>query len=88
MLDKEFIDKNLYYSKKISRQSTRPIIFGFVDRKRDQIYNSFRLYAIMENVLVLMIKKLLPNYDVFDEKRYFKSGKKSGVFKINYEDIN
>ena len=33
-------------------------------------------------------KKLLPNYDIFDEKRYFKSGKKSGVFKINYDDLD
>ena len=33
-------------------------------------------------------KKLLPNYDIFDEKRYFKSGKKSGVFKINYDDFD
>ena len=32
-------------------------------------------------------KKLLPNYDIFDEKRYFKSGFDSGVFQINYNKL-
>ena len=38
LLDKAFIDLNLYYSKKISKQSTKPIIFGFVDRKKETRY--------------------------------------------------
>ena len=33
LLDKAFIDWNLYYSK-ISSLSTKPIIFGFVDEKK------------------------------------------------------
>ena len=87
LLDKAFIDWNLYYSKKISKQSTKPIIFGFVDRKKEQIYNSLAI-CYDGKLFGLYNKKLLPNYDIFDEKRYFKSGKESGVFKINYGDLN
>ena len=87
LLDKAFINWNLYYSKKISRLSTKPIIFGFVDREKNQIYNSL---AICYNGKLFgsYNKKLLPNYDIFDEKRYFKSGKKSGIFKINHDTLD
>ncbi len=57
-------------------------VVGFVDKKRGDIYNAA---AIIHNKKVRAIyhKMLLPNYGVFDEMRYFKSGDKSSVFNLN-----
>ncbi len=56
------------------------VICGFVDRNRDTRGKPLHNAAILfENGSVLhqVHKRLLPNYDVFDENRYFKPGKKS-----------
>jgi NAD+ synthase (glutamine-hydrolysing) len=48
-------------------------IVGFIDQEEDKIYNSA---AIISNQKLIAIyrKNKLPNYGVFDEKRYFSSG--------------
>ena len=89
LFEKKFIDKNLRYTYKISKFSNKPIIFGFVNRKKDKLYNSA---AICYNGKIQNIynKRLLPNYDIFDEKRYFESGEDIGVYslEINNKKIN
>ena len=58
------------------------ILIGFPEYEDDHIYNSCAVfqdgYAISH-----YRKQLLPNYSVFDEKRYFTEGKDAAVFKIN-----
>ncbi|MCM8764092.1 MAG: NAD+ synthase [Candidatus Omnitrophica bacterium] len=57
-------------------------IIGFVDRKDSKIFNAA---AIVHNRKIKAIyhKKLLPNYGVFDEMRYFTPGDKCPVYRVN-----
>jgi NAD+ synthase (glutamine-hydrolysing) len=63
-------------------------VIGFVDRDHD-IYNAAAI--IHEGKLYgTYHKHYLPNYGVFDENRYFQSGRKAPIFLINgvYVGIN
>lgn len=64
-----------------SRGKDETIIVGFVDLK-DDIYNAA---AIIQNGILLGVyhKILLPNYGVFDEKRYFSPGDKPMIVEID-----
>lgn len=57
-------------------------IVGFVDKdKQGHIYNAA---AVINDGKIIGVyhKRELPNYGVFDEKRYFSVGKNSGIFTI------
>ncbi|MFH0772596.1 MAG: NAD+ synthase [Candidatus Omnitrophota bacterium] len=57
-------------------------ILGCLDRVGEDLFNAAAL--IHDKELVYMYHKiLLPNYGVFDEKRYFKAGKESFAFKFD-----
>ena len=56
-------------------------IFGFVDR-HDDIYNAAAI-ACDGCLIDVYHKTYLPNYGVFDEDRYFQSGKTAGVYRLN-----
>ncbi|HEX9134575.1 MAG TPA: NAD+ synthase [Ktedonobacteraceae bacterium] len=63
-------------------------VIGFVDRDHD-IYNAAAI--IHEGKLCgIYHKHYLPNYGVFDENRYFQSGRKAPIFLINgvYVGVN
>ena len=66
------------------RKSTRDIaiLIGFPEYIDDQIFNSCAVFRDGE-LLCAYRKKLLPNYSVFDEKRYFSKGRDAAVFRIN-----
>ncbi len=67
----------------ISRSVTGiAVVIGFPEYEDDRIYNSC---AVLRDgkLLARYRKKLLPNYAVFDEERYFKAGKDAAVFKLN-----
>ncbi|NQE05936.1 hypothetical protein C5S32_08695 [ANME-1 cluster archaeon GoMg1] len=57
-------------------------IIGFVDELGENIYNAA---ALIQNRRLIGIqhKTHLPNYDVFDEKRYFKPATESSIFNLN-----
>ncbi|GJM16977.1 MAG: NAD+ synthase [Thermodesulfobacteriota bacterium] len=57
------------------------VIVGFPDKKED-IYNAA---AIIHNKKVIDVyhKRYLPNYGVFDENRYFQSGTRAPVYKLD-----
>lgn len=79
LLKSHFIKQNLKSLDSIAGATKDVIaIVGFVDTRRNAIYNSA---AILANKKVLHVyhKKLLPNYSVFDEKRYFKPGLKDVI---------
>jgi NAD+ synthase (glutamine-hydrolysing) len=54
-------------------------IVGFVDRSGKDIYNAAAIISDGK-IKAVYRKMILPNYGVFDEKRYFKSGEKPLVF--------
>lgn len=85
LLKRDFIDENLKYLDIIKNKTEDIcIVVGFVNRKKG-IYNAA---AVIKNKKIAGIyhKMLLPNYGVFDEKRYFKEGDEYKVFSLN--DIN
>ena len=77
-----FIQSNLSMLDELVR-ATQGVaaIFGFVDR-HDDIYNAAAI-ACDGRLIDIYHKTYLPNYGVFDEDRYFQSGKTSGVYRLN-----
>ncbi|MCA9399207.1 MAG: NAD+ synthase, partial [Candidatus Omnitrophica bacterium] len=79
-----FIKDNLYAVKELAKEvKAITVILGFVDADtRGNLYNAA---AIIHNGKVVGVyhKRQLPNYGVFDEKRYFISGANEGLFSLN-----
>jgi NAD+ synthase (glutamine-hydrolysing) len=77
-----FLKANATYLKKITRHTKNiSVVLGFVDSHKNNIYNAAAL--IHNGKLIDSYRKiLLPNYGVFDEKRYFSSGTHCPVFHI------
>ena len=74
LFNSRFIDKNLQALNEILGFVPEGLIavVGFIDRISDNVYNGA---AVIQNGKIIdkRFKTLLPNYDVFDEKRYFTS---------------
>ncbi len=71
---KHFLQHNLFTVKKLAADCPKgTIIAGFADSYENDCYNSA---AILQNGAISKIyrKVLLPNYGVFDERRYFQAG--------------
>ena len=66
------------------RESVRGIavLIGFPEYAEGRIYNACAVFSDGK-LLAHYRKKLLPNYSVFDEERYFEAGKDAAVFKLN-----
>ncbi len=82
VLKKKFISDNKFYLDRLSEMNKNTIaIIGFVDFD-SEIYNGA---AILQQSQIAAIhhKICLPNYSVFDEKRYFTAGKHPLVFEYN-----
>jgi NAD+ synthase (glutamine-hydrolysing) len=78
----QFIKDNLEALKKISRYTDNIVaLVGFVDKVGDKIYNACALLAHGQHIYSYH-KILLPNYGVFDEKRYFTPGEECLIFKL------
>jgi len=78
----KFVEDNLEELRFIAKQVKDIVaIVGFVDKKLDKIYNAA---AVIYNGRIQGVyhKTFLPNYGVFDEKRYFASGERPLVFKF------
>lgn len=83
LLKPKFIADNLEKLKELTQLVGDIIaVVGFVDRKGEDIYNAA---AIIYNGKIKGIyhKMFLPNYGVFDEKRYFRVGGEPLVFRFN-----
>jgi len=74
LLKAHFIEENIRYLKIIQKECTNIIvILGFVEKYEDKIYNACAF--IQDGKIKDIYRKIyLPNYGVFDEKRYFSSG--------------
>lgn len=80
LLKPKFIQDNLDALNGLAaRIGESTAVVGFVDRNRTGIYNAA---AIMRQGEIKGVyhKMHLPNYAVFDEKRYFRSGRKPFIF--------
>ncbi len=83
LLKRHFIENNIKVLRSISKETSNIIaVVGFVDSDgKGNIYNAA---AVLYNRKVMGVyhKIKLPNYGVFDEKRYFIPGKRNYVFDI------
>jgi NAD+ synthase (glutamine-hydrolysing) len=67
-----------------------PLVVGFVDRHEAGKGKSFFNAAAVlrkDHPMGIAHKRLLPTYDVFDEARYFESGKEALVFEVQGKKI-
>ncbi len=84
LLKSHFIEDNIKAAKEVAKHTSNIIaIYGFVEKENKKIFNSA---AISHNQQLLGTQKkiYLPNYGVFDEKRYFSSGHSHSL--INLEN--
>ena len=74
--NKEALERTIGETKSIA------VITGFVDAIGENIYNAA---ALIQNRRLIGVqhKMHLPNYDVFDEKRYFKPATESAIFELD-----
>ena len=85
--NKEFISQNISCLNELSKSTTIPCIFGYVDFEDNKKFNAAAV--CQDGEIVYKYHKIhLPNYDVFDERRYFHSGNSIGIFdlKVNNSD--
>jgi NAD+ synthase (glutamine-hydrolysing) len=81
LLKSQFIDDNLHALKKIQESASDiATIVGFVDR-REALYNAAAL-IYDRKIIDVYHKVYLPNYGVFDEYRYFRSGTRYPIYRI------
>ncbi len=82
LLKARFIDDNLDAMRQLAGSvGQTAVIAGFVDRKGQELFNA--LAVIYDGKIKGVYHKMfLPNYGVFDEKRYFAPGSKPAVFGI------
>ena len=85
--NKEFISQNISCLNELIKSTTIPCIFGYVDFEDNKKFNAAAV--CQDGEIVYKYHKIhLPNYDVFDERRYFHSGDSIGIFdlKVNNSD--
>jgi NAD+ synthase (glutamine-hydrolysing) len=82
LLNPKFIEDNLEALRELAKAVHDTVaIVGFVDRIDGDIYNGASI-IYSGKIKGIYHKALLPNYGVFDEKRYFKPGNKPLVFRF------
>lgn len=82
LMRESFIKMNQDVLNKIAKKIHGPVaVIGFIHKKADALFNSA---AVIEDCKIKMIysKRFLPNYGVFDEKRYFTPGYNKGIVQI------
>ena len=83
LLGNNFIDENIKALREIVKNTVdKVVIAGFIEKAYGSIYNSA---AIIRNQQIVEIhhKICLPNYTIFDEKRWFKEGNNPTTFEFN-----
>jgi NAD+ synthase (glutamine-hydrolysing) len=82
LLKPKFIEDNLAALKELAKDVPDiTAVLGCVDRSGKDIYNAAAV-IYDGKVRGIFHKQLLPNYGVFDEKRYFSAGVKNPIFKL------
>lgn len=82
LLKPSFVRENLRALEQVVKETRGiAVIVGFVEQERGAIYNAA---AFISNGRLAGVQRKthLPNYDVFDEKRYFKAARGFDVFDV------
>ena len=87
LLKTQFVQDNIAEMKNVVRHvGDIAAVIGFVDKKGKALYNAAAI-AARGKLRTVYHKVFLPNYGVFDEKRYFESGEKFPVVKVGQDVI-
>ncbi|MCF7872717.1 MAG: NAD+ synthase [Candidatus Omnitrophica bacterium] len=83
LLKNYFIKENIKILNKIKKETSGiTVIVGFVDKNKLKTYNSCAI--IQDKKIIDTYHKIyLPNHGIFDEKRYFSSGKTLPIYEFN-----
>lgn len=85
--NQNFINQNINSLKNFSKQVTVPCIIGFVDFDNGKKFNAAAI--CQDGKIISKYHKIhLPNYDVFDERRYFQNGDSVGIFDLCIDKNN
>lgn len=71
LLRNDFLDAQMSFLQQIARQSPVPVLVGAAEVRADGLPFNAAFLCHKGQVTVAARKILLPNYNVFDEKRYF-----------------
>ncbi len=83
LLREDFLDEvDAQLRRVVSAVSGIAMVIGYPRRKSGSLYNAAGVLCD-GGILVEYHKQALPNYSVFDEKRYFDPGLESGVFELD-----
>jgi NAD+ synthase (glutamine-hydrolysing) len=90
LFKKTFIQECLSTAEQLASQATIPLIFGVPIKnenpKGNRLYNG--AFVCQNGQVTAKVKKrLLPTYDVFDEKRYFESGTETACIEIDGKKV-
>lgn len=82
VLSESFLRSNMQRIQIIAKEMKQSVaLVGFVQYKNGKAFNS--VAVIKDSKIVTVYSKhSLPNYSVFDEKRYFSAGQNAGIFKL------
>ncbi len=94
LLDSRLIDEQKLVLDELSKTISRDnpglsVLVGLAERIEDiQFPSLFNSIALVKDSgwEVIARKQLLPTYDVFDEKRYFRAGNSSNIIKFKYSN--
>jgi len=82
LLKPRFVSDNIRVLREMAKAVSDTVtVVGFVDRDKSGIYNAAAV-LYKGSIRGVHRKIILPNYSVFDEKRYFISGSSPLVFKL------
>jgi NAD+ synthase (glutamine-hydrolysing) len=85
LFKKNFIESNLKALKKVqSRTKNLCAVVGFVNRSASGKLHNAAAVLMNGKKIAMYHKSCLPNYGVFDEKRYFTSGSKPLILKTRF----
>lgn len=85
LLKPQFIKDNLSALNLVVRKSQGIAAYvGFVDQKKGKLYNA-GAFIVDGRIKTIYHKMNLPNYGVFDEKRYFHEGRQPSV--VSYKGL-
>ncbi len=78
------VEENLLALEQVAGACQHLAVVGFVDRADDVLHNAAALCG-NSRVLKVYHKRNMPNYGVFDERRYFEPGEHEGLFELGGE---
>ncbi len=81
LFQEQFVKKNKEMLSRIVEKTDNSCIVGFVDSHNGALHNA-AAFICNKKIQGIQHKILLPNYDVFDERRYFAPGENQSLFEI------